>query len=73
MEDNRENEKGYVSCAQCGETCDLSSIPQIATECSTMEGEQAGSTLDVVTEQPTKKPLEIECDWSAEPDVKRAA
>jgi hypothetical protein len=73
MEDNRENDKGYVSCAQCGETCDLASIPQVATECTTVEGEQAGNALEVVPEQSTKKPVELECDWSVESDSKQAA
>jgi hypothetical protein len=72
-ENNRENEKGYVTCAQCGETCDLAAIPQVATDCSTMEGEQAASKLDVATEQPTKKPAELCCDWSVEPEEKKAA
>jgi hypothetical protein len=73
VEDNRENEKNYVSCAQCEETCGLSGIPQVATDCTTMEGTQEASTLSVAPEQPTNKIVEIECDWSAEPDVKKAA
>lgn len=73
MEEDRDNQKNYVSCAQCEETCGLSAIPQIATDCTTMEGTQAASTVDVAPEQPTKKPIEIECDWSVEPELKKAS
>lgn len=73
MEDNHENETGHVWCAQCGDVCELSSIPQIATECSTMEGMEAGSTIEVVTEEPRKKVAELECDWSEEQTEKQAA
>ncbi|HUO61003.1 MAG TPA: hypothetical protein VMU24_10070 [Candidatus Acidoferrales bacterium] len=72
-EDNRENENGFVSCARCGDTCDLAAIPQVATDCSTMEGEQAANTLDVAPEELTKKPAELCCDWSVEPEAKKAA
>jgi len=68
-----ENEKGYVTCAQCGDTCDLAAIPQVATDCCTVEGEQAANTIDVTPEQSTKKVVELACDWSVEPDEKKAA
>ncbi|HUO60583.1 MAG TPA: hypothetical protein VMU24_07925 [Candidatus Acidoferrales bacterium] len=73
MEDNRENEKGYVSCAQCADTCDLAAIPQIATDCSTMEGAQVANPLDAAGEQPTKKTVQLECDWCDEPEENKAA
>jgi hypothetical protein len=63
MEEVLEFEEGCVPCARCGlAVCGLSVIPQIEGECSTMEGTQAGSVLDLTPTAPSNNLFELACD-----------
>ena len=50
MAESLESNAGFVECTRCngeGDNCNLSQVPYLPEECSTMHGVKAGSVIEV--------------------------
>jgi len=59
-------ENGIVACTRCngdGVDCDLSQVPELNEECSTMQGVKAGSAFECVQGDTGILHIELPCDW----------
>jgi len=72
MAESPESGNGYVACTQCngdGVGCELSQVPELLEDCSTMQVLKAGSAVELAQDDGNIQPPDLPFDWQQRKDA----